>query len=239
MARKLSRLQRVRKKREARQGVLYLITAIVFLILIIFWGVPALANWASLFFESDEESAVVGDFDLKPTPPVIFDVPESTPSASIDIEGYAQSGVEVVLYLNNREYEKKLTDDTGTFKFTDVELDSGENFVYALSVAQSGKESEKSKSYTIILDNIPPELEITSPEDGAELLGESERLVTISGVATDAISVFVDGRKAILNAQGVFSIRHQLDEGRNEILVSAIDRAGNESEATLNLVWRP
>jgi len=239
MARKLSRLQRVKRKREARQGYLYIFVAIIAVIALIFWGVPALANWASLFFENDDPG-IVDEFELAPTPPVIFDIPESTPSARIDVEGIAQPGVEVALYLNNVEYEKKVTDDTGSFTFDRVSLDQGENFIYAISIAKSGKESEKSKSYSINVDNTPPSVEISSPENGTEFYGDTERLVEIQGtVSDDAYNLFIGGRKAIINSDKSFNLRYQLQEGAQEIEIVVSDKAGNESKSSLSLSWRP
>lgn len=240
MVRRLSRLQRVRRKRETRQGIFYLAIAVSAVIALIFWGVPTLANWASLFFAPDDSEIVGGDFDLNPTPPVIFDLPEATPSATIDVEGLAQPGVDVVLHLNNIEYDTVLSDDTGSFIFDNVELGSGDNFLFAVAISNSGKKSEPSQSYKVVIDRQAPEITVDTPGDGAQFVGESERLVVIEGFASeDVVSVYVNDRKAILTPEKTFSVRYQLEEGEQEILIIAEDSAGNQGKASLNLSWIP
>lgn len=240
MSRRLSRLQKVRKKKDARQAFLYMVVAIGAVIALIFWGVPTLAKWASLFFEPDDSALVGGEFDLNPTPPVLFDIPEATPSAIIDIEGIAQPGVDVTLHLNNVAHGTVLSDDTGTFFFDSVRLAAGENYIYAVAKSQGGKESEPSKSYKVVLDSVKPEITIQAPDDGAELVGESERLVIIEGlVSEDTVSVYVNDRKAILTPEKTFNLRYQLAEGEQNIHIVAEDVAGNRGEASLSLSWIP
>lgn len=236
MVRKLSRLQRVKKKREAKQAGFYFLLAAVVIIALFIWGLPAFARITGLFF-SDDEPFIFQDDGLRPTPPIILAPPEATPSGRLTIEGYAKSGVEIVLYLNNSEEDSGVADASGTFVFKNVALSSGDNLIYA--VAKSGdKESEKSKVYTVTVDNKNPTITITSPIDGESYVGSNQRTATIKGeVDDDVVSLRIGDRVAILSPDGTFSASYQLEEGEQVIELTATDRAGNRGSTSITLSW--
>jgi hypothetical protein len=237
MARR-SRLSRVRRKRESRRAVVYIVLAIVIMLGLVTWGVPAMARLAGALFTSD--SGVTGMEELSPTPPVFSDVPEATSSAKVTIGGFAQPGVEVVLVMDGSEEGRVLTNDAGVFEFDSIAITEGENKVVAYTVSARGKESEQSRSYTIRVDRTAPVLTLSSPEDGRVFRGQSERIAEFQGlVSEDGVRVYVGERVAIVSNDNTFELSYQLQEGDQDIEIKAVDKAGNESASRVKLRWEP
>jgi len=233
-----SRLNRVRRKRETRRAVVYIVLAILIILAMITWGVPTMARLAGLLITQD--TGITGIEELSPTPPVLSDVPEATSSARVTVGGFAQPGVEVVLVMDGSEYDRVLTDDAGVFEFDEVEIAEGENKVQAYSVSMRGKESDSSKSYSIRVDRTAPELTLSSPEDGEVYRGQSQRIASFQGlVDEDGVHVYVGERVAIVSTDNSFELSYQLQEGDQEVTVRAVDKAGNESTKSVKLRWEP
>lgn len=233
-----SRLERIRSRRAGKQGVWFLITAIILVLVTIFWGLPALARLAGNLISTDSTQPT--KYELKPTPPIISDIPEATHSATVAINGYAQPGIDVVMYLNGAEIGRKLTSESGTFSFQNVPISNGTNSVYAYTSTAQGMMSEKSKEYVITMDNEKPTVTIDSPKDGDVMRGTSQRIATFTGgVNEEGTKVYIGERMAILTSEGKFNLPYQLVEGDQEVAVKAIDPAGNESVTTIKLRWEP
>lgn len=215
-----------------------LVVAAVIGVVMLFWGLPTLAKLAGGLITTDKTDST--SYELKPTPPIISDIPEATHSATVAINGFAQPGIEVVLYLNGAEVGQKLTSESGTFAFMNVPIDSGDNLVYAYTSTEHGLRSEKSKEYTITLDDTAPTITLDSPKDGDIRRGTSQRIVNfVGGVNEENSKVYVGERMAILTSEGKFDLPYQLVEGDQDIVVKAIDRAGNESEMSVKVRWEP
>lgn len=233
-----SRLERVRSRRAGKQGVFYLFLAACLVVGMIGWGLPGVARLTGYLMKSEELPAVSSE--LRPTPPIFSDIPEATYSAKVRIAGFAQPGLDVILYLNGAEYERKLVSESGTFSFDKVILDEGENLAYAYTSTAHGLESEQSKAYTIVVDTTKPTVTIDTPPDGSVFRGQAQRIVNIEGGINEENSrVFIGERMVIVQAEGKFSLPYQLIEGDQEIQIKGVDRAGNESVSSLKLRWEP
>jgi hypothetical protein len=83
---------------------------------------------------------------------------------------------------------------------------------------------------TVASDKIS--LVVTSPADGETL---SSTNVTIKGKTTPNADVFVNDQSGKADANGNFAIGVTLDEGSNQIVVSANDSVGNATDQDLNV----
>lgn len=233
-----SRLERIRHKRAGKQGVVYLIIAIVLVIVMVGWGLPLAAQLAGGLIKSDGEPILTKE--LPPTPPIFSDVPEATYSAKVRVAGYATPGLDVILYLNGAELERKLVSESGTFAFEQIPLTEGENTIYAYAETPGATRSEQSKNYMITVDATKPTVTIDSPKDGDVFRGSSNRIANFSGgVNEEGSKVYIGERMAIVASDGRFSLPYQLIEGDQEIQIRAIDKAGNESVSSIKLRWEP
>lgn len=233
-----SRLDRVRSRKASKQGMIYLIITLVIIVVAIVWGLPAIARLTGYLVNSDDTK--IANDELRPTPPIFSDIPEATYSAQVRIAGFAQPGLEVVLFINGAEYERKLVAESGTFTFDRVALTEGSNEAYAYTTTAHDLMSEKSKSYKIAVDETKPSVTIDTPKDGEVFRGQGQRITTFTGgVSEPGSKVFVGERMVILQSDGKFNLPYQLIEGDQEIQIKAIDKAGNEGLSSIKLRWEP
>jgi len=162
MSRRLSRLERHRRKQSNRQAVVYIFLSIVFVAGLIKWGIPALISIAS-WWNGDEESTQETRSTLKPQAPVLDPLPEATHSASIKVSGYSLGDMRVRLQLNGMDLDEKLTDSDGRFEFSNVSLSNDENRIELKTVDDQDNESDTTVA-TVVLDTSKPVVEITSPD---------------------------------------------------------------------------
>lgn len=228
----------MRSKRAGKQGAVYLLVAIGLIILTLVWGLPAIARLVQ-YFTQEGDGPILSN-EQRPAPPIFSDVPESTYSAQVRIAGFAQPGLEVVLYINGAEFERKFVAESGTFVFDRVTIAEGPNTAYGYTTTARDMLSEQSKSYTITLDTTKPNVTLQTPTNDQVFRGQSERIAEFRGSVDEAGSkVFIGERMVILQTDGSFTLPYQLVEGDQEIEIKAIDRAGNESVSSIKLRWEP
>ncbi|MEI6690467.1 MAG: hypothetical protein WCL07_01835 [bacterium] len=234
-----SRLTSVKEKREFRQAIVLIIFTLSLLIGFIFWGLPEVAKLAGNTFIKNDGTKGTQSLEMRPTSPILSDLPTATNSATIALSGFAQPGVEVALYINSQENDRITVTDSGSFVFPDVSLSDGENNIYAFASNPANKlESDQSRAHMLTVDTTKPTLTVSSPSTGSVFRTEKERVVTISGsVNEDGTRVDISDRMAIVSPENTFAMSYQLVEGDQDILIKATDKAGNVSEETLKLRW--
>lgn len=92
--------------------------------------------------------------------------------------------------------------------------------------------SESSTQETGSVTSTKLSLVVTSPKDG-DTLGSTNAV--FKGKTAPGADVFVNDQLGKADANGNFSISVGLDEGSNQIVVSANDSAGNAAEQDLNV----
>jgi hypothetical protein len=83
----------------------------------------------------------------------------------------------------------------------------------------------------VILDDVPPSLNITSPPDG---LITNQTQILVCGTTEAGARITVDG-STVKNDNGAFNVSFWLEEGNNSISMAAWDDAGNSAVATRNV----
>ncbi|WP_257840069.1 S8 family serine peptidase [Salipaludibacillus agaradhaerens] len=197
-------------------------------------------NWEFVGGKFSQTPADEGNYMIRALVDYEVTVPEITSPEDgymtndeiVTVEGNGSRDVDMIIYNQGEEAGNTTTDDKGFFS-VDITLNDGENKLTAIAETPSGSSGE-SDPITVILDQEAPELEILSPKEGDKLNSETVR---VEGSATDEYldHVTVNGAKAELDEEGLFSHRIMLDEGENEITVKAVDGAGNESVETLTV----
>lgn len=233
-----SRLDRVRSRKAGKQGVTYLFLAGVIILVTLIWGLPAVARLTGYLMSDDANTIEINE--QRPTPPIFSDIPDATYSAKVRIAGYAQPGLDVILFINGAEVTRKLVSESGTFSFENVPLTEGDNAAYGYSATPKDLRSEQSKTYTISQDSTKPTVTIDSPRDGEVFRGQGQRITTFTGGVNELGSkVYIGERMVIVGSDGKFSLQHQLVEGDQELQIRAIDKAGNEGLSSIKLRWEP
>ncbi len=238
MKKRYSRLARTEERQSIRRAILFTFLTIVSIFAFIFLGLPVLAKFAGFLTDLKKSGLPIERNDTTPpAPPRLESLPEYTNEFSVEVKGTTEAGASVILFLNDDEEELVVNKD-GEFNFT-FKLDKGENTVSVKARDAAGNESQETNVYKIIFDNEPPELEVTSPEDGKEFYGSKERQVSINGKTEESASVTINDRIVAVDASGNFTFVTTLSEGENGFTIKTEDKAGNSTEASLTLRFTP
>jgi hypothetical protein len=235
-----SRLSRRQEKENIRRAFLYFFLALILMGATILLGIPILVRVAVFFAEIRGSSLPVEQTDLlAPPPPRINTLPEATKTAYINLSGTAEAGATVEIYINDQKVDSLVSDSDSNFSTGKLRLEEGKNSIYALATDKAGNQSSTSELYYVWYDEKPPELEITSPQDGANFYGEQEKSLTVQGKTEPGVSVFLNDRMIIVNSEGEFSTPFSLNVGENQIKVVSRDEAGNETEKEIKVIYFP
>lgn len=220
------------------KAVLFIALTAVAIVMLYFLGIPALGKLATFVSGLKNNNQQITSSDITPPPPPKFrNVPEFTNQQNLSVIGNTESGAAVKLTFNGADSEI-LADNSGQFSFN-VTLEDGENFFAAVAFDQSGNQSQKSDDHKIVLDQKPPELEISTPTDSASFFGSSQRQVTIQGKSEPHASVTINDRIIAVDEDGEFQYTTTLNEGGNTLNIKAVDRAGNTTEKSITLNFTP
>lgn len=229
-----SRLTRTRAKNSRKQAFLYLFLSVVFVLGIVKVGVPGFIQLVSWWTGKDADKQSV-DLNIPPQAPVLDEYHEATFSSSIRLSGLAQSEMKIRLSVNGKAVDETTTDEGGSFSFEKVNLTLGENILELVSINEKNLESIVT-SEIITVDKTASEIEITEPENESQVVGANNQGITIKGKVDDGeTQVRINHNYVMVNGDGEFEYRLLLNEGLNELVVSATDKAGNTSEKLLRL----
>ncbi|MGP4062849.1 S8 family serine peptidase [Halobacillus sp. H74] len=147
-----------------------------------------------------------------------------TNEETVTVEGSGSPSTSVVIYNGEDEVAEVEVTEEGKFA-ADIELDEGANELTTITVTDNGN-TDPSAPVVITLDQMNPELTITSPEDGEKI---NKEVTTVEGMVNEEFldQVLVNGQEADVSEDGTFSKRLIVNEGENIIEVEALDEAGN------------
>jgi hypothetical protein len=128
------------------------------------------------------------------------------------------NGDPVQVDINTGYFERSIVLKPGSNKLVAVATDANSNAV--------------SKSVTVVQDNLPPTLTILTPENGTVTNQDS---IVIGGLTEPGASLTINGLDVLVNA-GRFSAYIPLDEGKNQIVVVATDKALNMKSAKVFII---
>jgi len=217
------------RKSRGGSGVVWGVLAVGLVMVMFKWGLPWFIN--ILAGPSVPKTANVNPSEdaVPPQIPTLSPLVEATNSATLKIEGYTESNVEVKVLLNDAEATNTNSDDSGLFK-AEVKLSPGNNKIQAVAKDGAGYTSQ-SVIKTINFDVKGVEITVDSPRDGSEIFGQSNQNVTFSGkVSKPDASVNINGNYVRLDATGSFSSIVRLNQGDNNVSVKVTDQAGNTAE---------
>ncbi len=232
---KRSRLERKAEEQITKKTVLLGLITLVTVILVIVFGLPFLVRFSIFLGEAKSSREVEENEGIPPLAPRLVLPFEATNSAKITVVGTAEANTNVELLKNDFSWGKVEVSSEGDFSFEDVELDLGSNNFNALAIADNGLSSDLSLQYEVIYDNEFPAVEVTNP--GEESVTVDFADFDIIGQTEKEASVLVNGRVAIVNNEGQFKLKVQLNPGKNDIEVTVTDLAGNETKKRVAVTY--
>ncbi|GAI81896.1 unnamed protein product [marine sediment metagenome] len=171
---------------------------------------------------------------LPPASPRLKPLSEATNKEQIEIQGFAEAGTTVEIFLNGVSKQKSVAETDGSFLISHVKLNRDKNEIYATATDQEGYTSQKSGILIIYFDQTPPELTINEPADNSTFYAE-EKVIKIQGETEEDVTITINDRFVIVGAGGKFSSSFTLSEGENKIKIVATDKANNQTEKEITV----
>lgn len=221
-----------------KQRLIWSIIISVFLIIVIFqWVLPSLIGQLTRLNRTSSKK-ITSSENVELAPPVLNIPYEATNSSTIKIRGYATPQTKVQIYLDDSLINTQTSDSEGNFTTDPVDLSLGTNNIYGKTIDDNKKESLPSKTIQVIYNNDKPKLEIKEPEDNKEIKG-GDKKVTIQGVTDPDDDIRVNGAKVIVNSDGSFSTTVNLNDGDNNINITAGNSVGNTTSIDRKVKYTP
>lgn len=240
MKRYQSRLLSKEEARNTRRLFIYGVLIILILLGLILGGIPLLVKIAVTFSDFNNINSPIEQVDkIPPAPPQISTPPEAVKANPLTLNGFAEPGSKVQVFLNNSQYKEVITAEDGTFMADNLNLSEGLNSLYVLALDKAGNQSKPSTKVTVILDTKEPLLEVSQPQDNARFNGEKQRKIQIIGKTEIETLLTINGSSEILDKDGNFSSTLALVEGENIITITALDLAGNKTEKQIKVTYTP
>ncbi len=233
-----SRLNRVADRKEKRRLVLAVVGILAIFTLLILFGVKALIGF-SLLVEKIKGNPTTTPTQQSQTfilPPTIDPPPVATNSAAIPVTGKGQSGLSVILYVNNSKFTQLPVKQDGTFLISSVALTSGANTISAKLTDAKGNLSDLSNIVSVTYSNTPPKLVISDPADNTTVSGDPNT-VTVNGMTDDNVTVTINDRVVVIKTDDSFSYSYPLNEGDNILNIVATDASGNQTTVQRKITY--
>lgn len=233
-------------ERRARNKILGAILIIFFSgFILINWGLPAIIGSLSIFNKTKHTTVTNNPIENPAIAPPVLNIPfESTNSAQLKISGYSTAKSKVEIYLDDDLKTTVETDESGNFTTDTITLSEGTNNIYGRSISEdsgdntSGKKSLASKTIKLLYSNEKPALEISEPEDNKQIKG-GDKKVHVSGKTDPQNSVMVNGTTVIVSNDGSFSTDVSLNEGDNNIIITAQNIVQNTTKIERKVNYSP
>ena len=226
-------------KKQALKNTLFVLLGIGAIgVLLVLFGTQLLINFSLLLTPRGNNDTTNFTQDLAYlAAPDLEPLGSATNSAKINVSGFSSvDNSQVKLYINGVLADTTRVNNKNEFTFRNVSLEDGENEVKAKTVADNGKESDFSSSFTIVYRNKAPELTIDYPQDGQTVKDNQQ---TLRGKTDAGSKVTVNGFWAIVDDKGSFTYNIKLQDGDNTLKLQATDPAGNTTDKELKVIFSP
>jgi hypothetical protein len=231
---KRSRLERKQEDEITKKTVFLGLITVTILFLVLIFGLPLLVKFSVLLGEAKSRNTKdTVEKLLPPLPPRLVIPFEATKSGTIKVSGVAEPKTEVELLKEDVSIGKVKVTDNGEFSFENILLEKGENTFFAIAYAEKNGNSEISKSVRVVFDDEAPVLSMINPVEDKLKVDAAE--FDVIGKSEPGVSVAVNGRFAVVDDEGKFKIRFQLNSGKNDIEVKVVDLAGNETSKKVEI----
>ena len=233
---KRSRLDRKTNEQVTKKTVFLGLLTVVLSIATLVFGLPLLIKFSVFLGQGKTKNQT--DNEIKKLPPIAprLVIPyEATNTAKLKISGFAEAKVTVELFKNDVSVGKTEVTDNGDFVFENMVLDEGNNKFTAMASTEDTGSGDDSKIVNVIYDKVAPELTLSNPSE--ESLEVDYADFDIIGKTESGSSVSINNRIASVDADGNFKLKWQLNTGKNELEITAIDLAGNETRKKITITY--
>lgn len=225
------------QRENLKKAIVYLVITVGVVLIFLYIGVPTLAKLALTLGGNGGQLA--GSDTNAPAPPRLVPISEYTSEELISIKGFTEAKADIELFVNGESVKSVLSDDSGEFLLSDVKIASGSNQLYVTAKDESGNVSQPSGNLRVVLDTILPELSVENPKDGERFVGQDKKTIRVNGQSETDVKLTLNGRFVQTNDEGKFDTTLTLNDGEQEIMFLAIDKAGNKLEKNVKVTFVP
>lgn len=213
----------------------YLILLIIVVVFISTIGIKLLINTSLFIVSLTQKTKTTQKTNDNPDlvlPPEIFNLPEATNTAVVQINGRSPDGVKLTLFVNDEE-QKEIAVKEGAFDAA-AELKKGDNTLYLKAEDSKTGKIKTSRTYFLLYKDEKPNLDISSPADQDKT---SKNEISVIGQTDRGVSVRVNNVPVVVDAEGKFAYTVKLKDGENRIMISAVDQALNTETKELVIFY--
>lgn len=237
---------RRKESKTTRKIILNFIIALVFVYVLINWGLPFIIGGLSSFNKLKPKPQVIkAEEDAAIAPPVLNIPYEATNTAVIKITGYSSPDSKVEIYVDEELKATVNTQSDGSFTAESIPLSLGTNNINGKTINDQNKKSLSSKNIRLIYSNDKPKINLTEPQEGQEVKGgdqtgsSSNKKIKVSGKSDVENTVSINGSTLVLSSDGSFSTEVALNEGDNNITATATNQFGNSTSVSKTVKYTP
>lgn len=233
---KRSRLDRKNNEQVTKKTVFLGSITVVLTILLLVFGLPLLIRLS--VFLGQGRSKNQAENEVKKLPPVAprLVIPyEATNSGEIKVSGFAEAKVTVELFKNDVSVGKTEVTENGDFTFDKLSLAEGQNQFTAMAATEETGSGDDSKAVMVIYDKTAPALSLNNPSEESLTVDYAD--FDILGKTESGASVSINNRIAVVDNDGTFKLKWQLNTGKNELEITSRDLAGNETKKKITITY--
>lgn len=230
-----------RIERKSRKRLFFtFIIGLILLYSFFTWFFPALiGNLTFINKLKDQPKKIIPVSENTTLAPPVLNIPfDATNSSAIVIRGYSTPEKQVELYLDDALADTIKVNTDGSFISSKLYLNLGTSNIYGKTVDEQGVKSLSSKTIRILYSNEKPKLEISEPSDN-QIINGGDKKVKVSGKTPPDNVVAVNGIRVIVNNDGNFSQTIDINEGDNNIVISATNDTGNSTQISRKVTYKP
>ncbi len=198
-------------------------------------------NPADMKTKAPQQTAMPqGDKPIKFTPPAL--APKETPASGSKSKVVSQNAMTNyrVQLSKNESFQQIIAEKTEVtaqaFDVKKLPIPDGTYFMRVAFIDALGTTGSFSAPTEIIKDTDPPKLSNVLPENGFRVTGK-EPSCEVSGIASGAVLVSVNGQVVFLGNDGRFTATAFLTVGENKVRVVARDGSRNETVVIRNVMY--
>ena len=231
-----SRLTRKSQEQITKRTVLLGFLTIVSLVVVLVFGLPLLIKFSVFLGEGKSKNSDQAEEKvLAPLAPRLVIPYEATNSAEIKVSGFAEPKVMVELLKNEVSVGVTEVTEEGDFSFNRVILEEGDNGFSAIASTEEAGNGDGSKTINVLYDKTAPELTLTNPSEESLTVDSAD--FDVVGKTEPKTSVSINNRIATVDDEGNFKLKWQLDMGKNDLEITAMDLAGNQTKTKISITY--
>lgn len=169
----------------------------------------------------------------------ITPIPAYVNTDNIDVVGTTRAGAQISVFING-VLERFGTSSTGSFSFYNVPItQNGQNLVNITATAAG---ESTSIEFTVTSDTVDPVITFSIPAAGGGVVQDTiyskSTSVRIQGTVSETsnVTITVEGQQQYSQSTNSFAADLILVDGENEVVIEAIDQAGNGASRILNII---